>query len=75
MKHGTRSTYVHHKCRCDECRAAQNAYQREYVKTEESRVYRTKLSRAVRKRNQAAARWVKQNQPDLWKQICEEIRG
>lgn len=27
-KHGTRSSYVHAGCRCDECRAAQRAYMR-----------------------------------------------
>lgn len=31
MRHGTLHTYRYHKCRCDECRAANAASQREYV--------------------------------------------
>lgn len=27
VEHGTRATYQNHSCRCDECRAAQAAYQ------------------------------------------------
>lgn len=30
MKHGTITGYTHHKCRCDECRAAWRLYDREY---------------------------------------------
>jgi hypothetical protein len=30
MKHGTRSCYVHHHCRCERCKAAKTAYQREW---------------------------------------------
>ena len=30
MKHGSRSTYQNHKCRCEECTAAQREYMRRY---------------------------------------------
>jgi lambda repressor-like predicted transcriptional regulator len=30
MKHGTRNCYVHHHCRCEPCKAAKTAYQREW---------------------------------------------
>ena len=30
MEHGKRQTYVHHKCRCDDCTAANREYLRPY---------------------------------------------
>jgi hypothetical protein len=30
VKHGTRTAYVYHRCRCDLCRAANTAYYREW---------------------------------------------
>lgn len=32
IRHGKRSTYVHHGCRCDRCRAANARYYRNYCK-------------------------------------------
>lgn len=29
MTHGRKSTYDRHKCRCEECKAANTAYQRD----------------------------------------------
>ena len=29
MTHGKKSTYDRHRCRCEECRAANTAYQRD----------------------------------------------
>ena len=34
---GKKSTYVHRKCRCDECRAAMHQYQRQYASERRSR--------------------------------------
>lgn len=74
MKHGTRSTYVHYKCRCDECRAAQAKYQRDlYGKQDGRPSYKAVMNRKTRKRQQLAAAWLKEHQPAVWQQICEEV--
>ena len=31
-KHGTRSRYVHHECRCPKCVKANRTYQRDYYR-------------------------------------------
>jgi len=33
-RHGTRTEYVKHRCRCDECRAAEADYRRRYRKAQ-----------------------------------------
>lgn len=75
MRHGTRSTYVHHKCRCEECRAAQAKYQREmYSAGKINANYKNKMNKLSRKRQQAATRWVKENHPDVWNDIVAGVR-
>ena len=74
MNHGTRSCYVHHKCRCELCRGAQAAYQRElYAKRENHPSYKAVMNRKARKRQQLAAAWVKENRGDVWQQICDQV--
>ena len=74
MKQGSRSTYVHYKCRCEECRAAQAAYQREmYAAGKVNANYKNKMNKLSRKRQQAAARWVKENRGDVWQEICQTV--
>jgi predicted RNA-binding protein YlxR (DUF448 family) len=74
MRHGTRSTYVHNKCRCAECRAAQAEYQRKmYATGKINGNYRAKINKRSRQRQQAAAAWVKANRGDVWQEICQTV--
>lgn len=74
MKHGTRSCYVHHKCRCDECKAAQAAYQRAlYASGGVNPKYKNVMNKRSRKRQQAAAQWLKANRGDVWQEICQTV--
>lgn len=75
MNHGTRSCYVHHKCRCEECKAAQAAYQRAlYASGAVNVSYKNKMNKRSRRRQQEAARWVKANHPSVWQEIMETVK-
>ncbi len=47
MRHGLRSTYVNHKCRCGPCRAANAAYGKGYTTTQKLRILRAAVETAV----------------------------
>jgi ribosomal protein S27AE len=58
MVHGTRSAYVHGKCRCEECRDAERAYQQAYrlANIEGGRAYERRPERDSRLRDDPVKR-------------------
>lgn len=68
MKHG-RNGYTNRGCRCDECRAAQAAYMRDYYKT-----HKDDHQRANRHRS-AALLALKRNHPDEYRDLLNAERA
>ena len=66
------STYMNHRCRCDECRAAQSDYMR--ARRALPGRMRTTM-RAGRRAEPLAASWVRQNEPDLWASFMTRARA
>jgi hypothetical protein len=65
------STYRKHGCRCEECRAAANAHQREM-----RRRGRTALHlKADRKAATWAATWVRREHPEVWQKLRAEAQA
>ena len=48
MKHGFRSTYVNHSCRCSECKAANRAYKVEHKLFQEAGVTKAEVDAWMR---------------------------
>lgn len=69
--HGKASTYQHHGCRCDACRAANTAYARRYRKANPQRAARASTRQSMA--GQLAARYVRQHHPKVWRNIQREI--
>lgn len=61
MEHGTRSAYVHKRCRCDDCMEVEAAYQREYRKRNADRLRAYDRERDSRLRDDPAKRRVRWN--------------
>lgn len=61
IEHGTRSAYVHLRCRCDRCREAEASYQRDYraMNAERLRAYDRRPERDSRLRDDPAKRKVR----------------
>lgn len=74
MNHGTRTCYVHHKCRCDLCKAAQAEYQRKVYAENGYNQNRKRINRLSRLKVAAAAKWVRENRPDVWQQISDSVK-
>ena len=51
IEHGKRQTYVHHKCRCDDCTAANREYLRQYraANRDKIRASKTRYSAKLKK--------------------------
>jgi len=73
VNHGTYAAYTNKKCRCQECKTAASEYMRAYRRTEGGRSRTRLYTHLSAKRNTKAAQWVKQNHPDVWQVICQEI--
>lgn len=66
------TTYQRQKCRCKGCRADAA---RQMAETRARKSGRTRLTQlSHQKANAAAARWVKHNQPELWRKLLKEAR-
>ena len=66
------STYQRQKCRCPGCRAAAAE---SMAKVRAKKRGRTRLSQlSHHKATAAAARWIRQNDPELWLELVEEAR-
>lgn len=73
ITHGTYASYTNRKCRCEDCKAAASEYMRKYRKTESGRSRSRLYTHLSAKRNSKAAKWVKDNRPDIWEKICNEV--
>lgn len=66
------STYMNHRCRCDECRAVHSAY----IKGRRSQPGRMRNTvKATAKAQQLAVSWVRQNEPELWASFMTRARA
>jgi hypothetical protein len=79
IEHGTHSAYVHLKCRCDECRAAEKEYQRNYRQQNRQRLneYDRRPERDTRLRDDPEKRKARERAYDTLardreKEPCEE---
>lgn len=70
---GTNSGYVM-GCRCDDCRNAHSAYQREYLTRPDAR--RKHIERAAFRNRMAyhAFMWVKKNHPAVYYEIYDKVK-
>lgn len=66
------ATYQRQRCRCDGCRAAAAENMAKIRANKRGRTRLNQLSQT--KATAAAARWIRQNDPDLWAQILEDAR-
>lgn len=70
--HGTYASYTNTKCRCDLCREAAREYMRKYRTTEQGRKKSRLYAQVAARRNARAAQWLKENNPEVWEQICND---
>lgn len=69
-RHGTFNGYANLKCRCVECRAANTVYIQRYRLTNGPRaIYSVKASGRAERR---AAKWVRENHPDVWRSLLDD---
>jgi sugar (pentulose or hexulose) kinase len=73
-EHGTLSGYNNDNCRCDLCREAQRDVKRRYRQTEKGRATVNRHARMQGRMKRAALRWIKENEPEVYKQIWKESR-
>lgn len=73
VKHGHYATYSNHGCRCDECRAAHNAWHREYRNTDNGRRRTMTANRKSRLIQQRATAHLKQYHPDVYAAIVNQV--
>jgi hypothetical protein len=71
--HGTYACYTNSKCRCELCAGAAREYMRKYRQTEQGRQKSRFYTHLAAKRASRAASWLKENNPDVWAEICLEI--
>lgn len=71
LVHGKASTYRHHGCRCDACRAANTAHARQYRKANPARAARASTRQSASA--QLAARYVRKHHPKVWRDIQREV--
>ena len=73
LRHGVRTTYAKHGCRCDLCKASEREQKRKYRATEKGKVASRRSSRHQAQMGRLAVKWLKANQPDVYKQIRREV--
>jgi len=66
------ATYQRHGCRCEGCKAAAAEAMARIRANKRGRTRLNQLSQT--KATAAAARWIRQNDPELWNQILEDAR-
>jgi hypothetical protein len=63
-RHGTDNAYTNLRCRCERCREAHRLHAR-----------RSPSHRAANRAYVLAARWILDNQPDVWASILDQAYG
>lgn len=71
-RHGTYNSYTNGKCRCDECRTAAREYMRKYRTTNKGRSNSRYYAVLGSRRAQLAAKWVRQNHPEVWESLSKK---
>jgi len=75
LDHGTYTAYTNGKCRCRPCRDAASAYMREYRKTTKGKTAQRYYTNLSVKRASLAAKWIRENRPDIWAIINAEAES
>jgi hypothetical protein len=70
---GNGSGYTNHGCRCTECTEAHSADVQAYRSTPEGRAAVRASNERARRRKALAAKWVRENRPDVWADINAEV--
>jgi sugar (pentulose or hexulose) kinase len=73
LRHGVRTTYAVHGCRCDLCKASEREAKRRYRQTETGRESMRRSQRHAQSMRRAALRWIKENEPDVYRAIRREV--
>ena len=69
LRHGHRTTYIKHLCRCVDCKKANSEYLKKYRRkgTPETQYEYQKVARG-------ALDWVINNRPDIYKQLTRGLQ-
>lgn len=73
LRHGVRTTYAVHGCRCDLCRASEREAKRRYRQTDKGKESTRRAVRHRAKMGSVAVKWLKENQPDVYRQLRREV--
>jgi hypothetical protein len=68
VRHGIRTTYIKHGCRCKECVTANSTYLKKYRRDAQLRDENTS-DYEYQKISRAALDWIILNQPDVYKKL------
>jgi len=75
LRHGVRTTYAVHGCRCDLCRESERVAKQIYRKTDKGRDAMRRSQRHSQKMRTLALRWVKDNEPDVYLDIRRQVHN
>jgi len=67
-----RSGYQHHGCRCDACKTAATLYHAQ-LRRKAGGLFRS--DKAYNKANREAAKWVRENHPDVFAEMLSAAHG
>lgn len=73
LRHGVRTTYAVHGCRCDLCRASEREAKRRYRETQRGKESMRRAQRHQNQMRRLALAWIREHQPDIYKQIRREV--
>jgi hypothetical protein len=73
LKHGSATTYRHHKCRCELCKKAATEKTKQYRQTLNGRHKTREIAKRKRKLEQLALKYVKANHPKVYNRIKKEV--
>jgi hypothetical protein len=68
LRHGIRTTYIKHGCRCKECTIVNSAYLKKYRQSAKSRDD-DKTEYEYQKISRAALDWIIVNRPDVYENL------
>lgn len=74
LRHGIRTTYIKHGCRCKECVSVNSAYLKKYRRDAASRDDETP-DYEYQRISRAALDWIILNRPDIYKKLKKGVTG
>jgi hypothetical protein len=74
LRHGIRTTYIKHGCRCNECCFANSAYLKNY-RRKTSQGGNDSVGYEYQKISRAALDWIITNRPDVYETLKKRVLG